>query len=174
MSILTARTKTDLGAAAACVALGGIFAIQSWRIPIDPHAIVSSRFVPLFLSLAIACLGVLLAAIAMVRAGRSGNDEAAQPGFGFEDAHLGQVLLIVGCGTVFVVTFWAVGFLVATLTTLLVTLIAFGNRNWRTIAILSVSGAIVYQLIFMRFMILDDPVGALIDASALSAIFSSY
>lgn len=174
MPILTHVAKTDLAAAAVCALIGGFFAVQSWWIPIDPHATVSSRVVPLFISFSVMALGLLLGCGAILRNARGTEPSPLLPGHGFHDANFRQVMVIVGCGAVYVATFWAVNFLVANALALLVTLFAFGNRKWSVVFALSLSGAVIYQIIFMRFMILDDSVGALIDASALSNIFSAY
>ncbi len=174
MASLPYKTKIDLGASAACVVIGGFFAILSWQIPVKPDEITSSRAVPLFLSTMIAGLGLLIALNALFR--KEGSDQGGADGsdIGFAGADLQKVFRVIGCGVVYVVLFWAVGYFFATGVTLFLGLATFDNRKWQTLCFLPIIGAIAYQVIFMGFMVLDDPVGALIDASSLTSVFSLY
>ena len=89
--------------------------------------------------------------------------------FGFRGSDLRRVAQVIGCGTVYVALFWAVGYLVATAVAMLLMLLAFGNRSPLVLALVPIAAALVYQYVFVGLMGLYDPAGALVDLSALGA-----
>ena len=92
--------------------------------------------------------------------------------FGFTDSDIARVFAVIGCGIAYIVLFVLFGYFLSTLASLCLILLAFGNGNFRTIAIMSVVGAVIYQLVFMGLMGLHDPAGLLIDARPLTQWFS--
>jgi len=62
-----------------------------------------------------------------------------------------------------VVTFWAFGYFVAVIVTLIAMLLTFGVRNWIAMIIGAIVLAIIFQWVFMGVMLLNDPKGAIVD-----------
>lgn len=79
---------------------------------------------------------------------------------------------VVMVGLIYVGLFYAVGYTVATAISMYLVMIVLGNTNHIKIAITAILSAVVYQFIFMGIFGFYDPVGRLIDLSALSEFLS--
>ena len=79
---------------------------------------------------------------------------------------------VVIVGLVYIGLFYAVGYIAATAISMYLVMIVLGNSNHVKIAITAVLSAIIYQFTFMGMFGFYDPVGRLIDLSALSEFLS--
>jgi hypothetical protein len=79
---------------------------------------------------------------------------------------------VVMVGLIYVGLFYAVGYTVATAISMYLVMIVLGNTNHIKIAITAILSAVIYQFIFMGIFGFYDPVGRLIDLSALSEFLS--
>ncbi|MEK9721919.1 MAG: tripartite tricarboxylate transporter TctB family protein [Rhodospirillaceae bacterium] len=175
MANLTYRAKVDLGVTVACLLIGGFFAYLSLLIEPETEQLIGSRTVPLFLSVMVMALGLLIAVFALAQ-GRNGDGDASEippeDEFGFADSDVVRVSQVIGSGIIFLIAFWAFGYFVSTIIALALMLLTFGNRNLRTLILMPLIGTTVYQFVFMGLMGLHDPEGALVDFRALSNIIS--
>lgn len=178
MAALTYRTKIEFGITATCLAIGGFFTVLALQIPEDMEEIIGPRSVPLFIGVMIMILGVLISALSLIT-NSNGVDDTLEEGeippdddFGFMDSDIKRVFEVIGCGIIYIALFWAFGYFLATLISLGLMLLAFGNRKSGTLILLPVAGTVIYQAIFMGLMGLHDPAGALIDVSPITNIIS--
>ena len=74
-----------------------------------------------------------------------------------------RIVMVVGCGILFVITFWGFGYFSAIVVTLVAMLYTFGVRNWIAMIIGAVVLAVIFQWVFIGVMLLNDPKGALVD-----------
>ena len=172
MSALRYRTKIDFGVAAATIAVGCFFVYLASQISANDDGGVGPEVVPYFLAFAMIGLGVLIGVSALMF---NGNNQQrtmtpqelaaheAEDEFGFRDSNISRVFAVIGMGGLYIWLFYALGYLLATLISLALMLIVFGNRNLITVAVLSIIGAMVYQYVFMGLMGLHDPNGAYFD-----------
>ena len=72
-----------------------------------------------------------------------------------------RITLVVGCGSLFVLTFWLLGYFAAIIVTYISMLYAFGVRDHLKIIIGAIVMAFVIQWLFMGIMRLNDPSGVL-------------
>jgi len=178
MRALSYRTKIEFGVTAACLVFGGFFTVLAMQIPKDMEEIIGPRSVPLFLGVMMMALGVLISILSVLddkndaAADTNGADFSGDDDFGFRDSDIKRVFEVIGCGIVYIALFWAFGYLVATLISLGLMLLAFGNRKLGTLVALPIAGTIIYQAIFMGLMGLHDPAGELIDISAVGNFIS--
>jgi len=93
-------------------------------------------------------------------------------GYGFLDSNLQRIALVVGCGALFVVTFWLFGYFVAIIVGYVSTLYAFGVRDKVKTITGALIMAIVMQWLFMGIMRLNDPKGVLIDLRPFTNLIS--
>ncbi len=174
MADLSYRAKIEFGITASCLMIGGFFSVLAMQIPPDPEEIIDSRTVPLFVALMIMGLGVLISVLALANNANGANGELAdgeiplEDDFGFLDSDIMRVFEVIGCGIVYIALFWAFGYFVATMVSLGLMLLAFGNRKIGTLILVPVIGTAVYQFIFMNLMGLHDPAGTLIDVRPLT------
>ncbi|MFO6464287.1 tripartite tricarboxylate transporter TctB family protein [Jannaschia sp. KMU-145] len=162
---LTARTRIDLGVAATVIAIGAVFAFEAWRIDPASYEAVGPRAVPLFLAVAMIVLG---ASIGLGAWWRVGHGTPPEPGFGFADSDLRRVAAVIGAGAVYTFAFWAMGYMMATILGMAMALWVFGVRSPVMLVVLPLIAGIAYQVIFMGYMGLLDPRGALLNLRWLS------
>jgi len=79
---------------------------------------------------------------------------------------------VVMVGLIYVGLFYSVGYVLATAISMYLVMIVLGNLNHFKMAITAILSAIIYQFIFMGMFGFYDPVGRLIDLSALSEFLS--
>ena len=156
---LSPSARIDLGLTVVVVGVGAVFAVEAWRIDPTSYEAVGPRAVPLFLACAMIGLGAALALGAWLRDDRA----PLPPGIGFEGANLGRVALVIGAGALYAAAFWALGYMVATILGMAMALWVFGVRRPLVLIALPVAAGIAYQAVFMGFMGLLDPRGALLD-----------
>ncbi|WP_308916624.1 tripartite tricarboxylate transporter TctB family protein [Jannaschia sp. LMIT008] len=159
------RARIDLGVAATVIAVGAVLLWEAWRIDPRSYGTVGPRFVPVFLSSAMIVLGAAIGAGALMR-----PSLPADPDYGFGDGDLGRVAAVIAAGAVFTLAFWAVGFMGAAATGMLLTMWVFGVRSPAALIAVPLVAAIVYQFTFMGMMGLLDPRGALLDLRPLSRL----
>ena len=165
------RTKIDLGVAVVTVAVGAFFLYQSMLTESIENDVVGPRLVPNFIAIMMMILGAIVGISALyfnsIKSSELGTDvlHADEPdeAFGFRDSDILRVAGIVLMGIVFLGLFEAFGYLIATLISLVLMLLIFGNRSLKVIAVLSIVGALVYNYVFMGLMNLHNPAGSLID-----------
>lgn len=166
------RTKVDLGVAAVTVMVGAFFVYLASSISANDDGGVGPEVVPYFLAAGIIGLGILIGVSAMLFNARGAKRtltpeelaaQEAEDQFGFRDSDLGRVAAVIFMGGVYIFLFHAVGYFLATLITLALMLVVFGNRKIVTIALLAVVGALIYHYVFMGLMGLHDPAGAYFD-----------
>ncbi len=87
-------------------------------------------------------------------------------------AATGRMFGVVIVGLIYVWLFYALGYILATAISMYLVMIVLGNSNHYKIALTAILSAIIYQFIFMGFFGFYDPVGRLIDLSALSEFLS--
>ena len=87
-------------------------------------------------------------------------------------AATGRMFGVVVVGLIYVGLFYAVGYILATAISMYLIMIVLGNSNHYKIALTAILSAILYQFIFMGVFGFYDPVGRLIDLSALSEFLS--
>ena len=177
MSTLTYRTKVELGVTAVVVVAGLFFATLAWEINPRSHEI-GPRAVPMFIATTMILLGILISFVALKfnlnGNGNSSDDVDAyeEDDYGFTNSNISRVFSVIGCGIIYIILFIAFGYFLATLASLFLIMIAFGNRNPRTLILVPVIGTGVYQYVFMGLMGLHDPAGELLDVTALTNLIS--
>ncbi len=170
MSRFDYRTKIDFGVTLVVVLVGGFFAVLAMDIDPASDEIVGPRFAPLFLSVAMIALGILVSLIAWKRGGAralAGDADIPEEEFGFRNSDVRRVAAVIGCGFAYIILFILAGYLLATLISLVLILLAFGNVKIRTLVLLPVAAAVIYQFVFMGLMGLHDPAGSLIDVRVI-------
>lgn len=183
MSPLRYRTKIEFGVTGVVFLIAGFFALLAWDINPDSDEAIGPRFAPMFIAVAMLVLGGLISLMA-IRENVNGNAQAdhaddfippeayEEDDFGFRDSDIRRVFAVIGCGIAYIAFFFAFGYLVATLLSLFLILLAFGNRKPATLIGLPVIGTVIYQYVFMGLMGLHDPAGELIDFTALGSLIS--
>ena len=151
------KTKVEYAVSVVTFLIGIFFIFQASTID-TTREIVGPRTLPMILALAITLGGVWLA----VRA-YSGRAGTVKDGYGFLESDVQRILMVVGCGIVFVISFFAFGYFTALLITFVAMLYTFGNRSWLRMIISSVLLAVAFQWLFMGIMLLNDPKGYLVD-----------
>ncbi len=151
------KTKLEYGVSAVVLAVGFFFIVQAFTIETSRES-VGPRTLPMILAVSIVLGGVWLALRAW--AGKSGE---IKDGYGFLESDVKRIILVVGCGMLFVLTFWGFGYFSAIIVTLIATLYTFGVRNWLAMIIGALALALIYQWVFIGVMLLNDPKGAIVD-----------
>ncbi|MCY4179652.1 MAG: tripartite tricarboxylate transporter TctB family protein [Litoreibacter sp.] len=151
------KIKVEYGVSAVVLLIGFFFLYQSFTIQTSSES-VGPRTMPLILALATICSGAYLAFRAFT--GKTGD---LKDGYGFLESDVTRIFLVVGCGALFVVLFWAFGYFTALVFTFIAMLFTFGVRNWLIMIPGSIILAIGFQAVFMGIMLLNDPKGALVD-----------
>jgi len=183
MATLRYRTKIEFGVTAAIFLIAGFFLILALDINPDSDEAIGPRFVPMFIAVTMLVLGVLISVLALMNNDqRSTGVEASgdlipaeaydEDDFGFRDANVRRVFAVIACGAAYIALFFAFGYLVSTLLSMILIMLAFGNRRPVPLIIYPVVGTVVYQYIFMGLMGLHDPAGEMIDFTAISSLIS--
>ena len=151
------KIKVEYGVSAVVLLIGVFFLFQSFTIDTSRES-VGPRTMPLIIAIALVISGAWLALRAFT--GRAGD---LKEGYGFLESDLKRIVLVVGCGALFVVLFWAFGYFIALIFTFITMLLTFGVRNWAYMISGGIILAIAFQWLFMGVMLLNDPKGALVD-----------
>ena len=153
------KKKLEYGVASVVGLIGVFFVYQATTIRASNEAI-GPQSMPMALA-----IGLTLRAFR----GKVGN---LKEGYGFLDSNLQRIALVVGCGALFVVTFWLFGYFVAIIVGYVSTLYAFGVRDKVKTITGALIMAIVMQWLFMGIMRLNDPKGVLIDLRPFTNLIS--
>ena len=151
------KIKVEYGVSAFVLLIGVFFIFQAFTIETSREA-VGPRTMPMFLAIALVLGGLWLALRAMT--GRAGD---LKDGYGFLESDVKRILMVVGCGVLFVILFWGLGYFVAIIATYIAMLYTFGVRSWGWMVGGGLVLALIFQWLFMGIMLLNDPAGAVID-----------
>ena len=127
------------------------------------------RMLPVFLSgtMTLISIMVILKAMNMPKELSVSQDEIQ-----IMRAATARMFGVVMVGLIYVGLFYAVGYVIATAISMYLVMVVLGNLNHFNMAITAILSAIIYQFIFMGIFGFYDPVGRLIDLSALSEFLS--
>ena len=151
------KIKIEYGVSAVVLLVGIFFIFQAFTIETSREA-VGPRTMPMILAISLVISGCWLALRAFL--GRAGD---LSEGYGFLESDIARISMVVGCGVLFVVLFWAFGYFVAVFVTYIMMLLTFGVRNWFWMIGGAVVLTMIFQWLFMGVMLLNDPKGAIID-----------
>lgn len=151
------KTKLEYGVAAVVFLVGVFFIFQAFTIETSRES-VGPRTLPMILAVSLVLGGFWLALRAFT--GKTGE---LKEGYGFLESDVKRIVLVVACGILFVATFWAFGYFLAIIVTLIAMLLTFGVRNWIAMIIGAILLAVIFQWVFMGVMLLNDPKGAIVD-----------
>jgi hypothetical protein len=160
------KTKLEYGVSVIVMLIGIFFIYQAFTIGVSKEA-VGPRTMPMALAVTLVLGGLWLA----LRAFR-GKVGDVKEGYGFLDSDLKRISLVVGCGVLFVITFWLFGYFIAIIVTYIFSLLSFGVRDKAKIIVGAVVMAIVMQWLFMGIMRLNDPRGVVIDLRPVTNLIS--
>jgi hypothetical protein len=160
------KTKLEYGVSVIVMLIGIFFIYQAFTIGVSKEA-VGPRTMPMALAVTLVLGGLWLA----LRAFR-GKVGDVKEGYGFLDSDLKRISLVVGCGVLFVITFWLFGYFIAIIVTYISSLLSFGVRDKAKIIVGAVVMAIVMQWLFMGIMRLNDPRGVIIDLRPVTNLIS--
>jgi len=160
------KTKLEYGVSVIVMLIGIFFIYQAFTIGVSKEA-VGPRTMPMALAVTLVLGGLWLA----LRAFR-GKVGDVKEGYGFLDSDLKRISLVVGCGVLFVITFWLFGYFIAIIVTYIFSLLSFGVRDKTKIIVGAVVMAIVMQWLFMGIMRLNDPRGVVIDLRPVTNLIS--
>ena len=160
------KTKLEYGVSAIVAFVGVFFVYQASTIGGSNEA-VGPRTMPMALAITL-----LLGAVFLAWRAFRGKVGEMKEGYGFLDSDLKRIVMVVGCGALFVLTFWLFGYFVAIIVGYVSTLYAFGVRD----KVKTITGALVMALVmqwlFMGVMRLNDPKGVLIDVRPYTNLIS--
>ncbi|MEC7155749.1 MAG: tripartite tricarboxylate transporter TctB family protein [Pseudomonadota bacterium] len=156
------KIKVEFGVSAVVLLIGVFFIFQAVTIETSREA-VGPRTMPLWLAVALVLGGLWLAIRAFT--GRAGD---LKEGYGFLESDVRRILMVVGCGVLFVFLFWALGYFAAVIATYIAMLYTFGVRSWPWMVGGGLVLAGIFQWLFMGIMLLNDPAGALVDMRPLT------
>lgn len=151
------KTKLEYGVGAMVLLIGLFFVFQAFTIETSRES-VGPRTLPMMLAVSLVLGGMWISLRAFL--GRVGE---VKDGYGFRESDVKRIFLVIGCGVLFVMAFWAFGYFTALAVTLIAMLLTFGVRNWVAMIIGSVVLALTFQWLFMGIMLLNDPAGAIFD-----------
>ncbi len=160
------KTNIEYGVSAVVSLIGLFFVYQAFTIGVTKEA-VGPRTMPMTLAVALVIGGLWLAFRAF--RGKAGN---LKEGYGFLESNLKRITLVVGCGSLFVLGFWLLGYFFAIIVTYISMLYAFGVRDHLKIMIGAIVMAFVMQWLFMGIMRLNDPSGVLFDLRPYTTLIS--
>ena len=160
------KTKLEYGVSVVVMLIGIFFIYQAFTIGVSKEA-VGPRTMPMALAVSLVLGGLWLA----LRAFR-GKVGDVKEGYGFLDSNMKRISLVVGCGVLFVITFWLFGYFIAIIVTYISSLLSFGVRDKTKIIVGAVVMAIVMQWLFMGIMRLNDPRGVIIDLRPVTNLIS--
>ena len=151
------KIKVEYGVSAVVLLIGVFFIFQAFTIETSREA-VGPRTMPMILAVSLVIGGLWLAVRAFL--GKAGD---LKEGYGFLESDMQRILMVVGCGVLFVFLFWALGYFVAIIATHIAMLYTFGVRQWHWMIGGAILLALIFQWLFMGVMLLNDPAGALVD-----------
>ena len=151
------KIRVEFGVSTVVFSIGLFFIFQASTID-TPREIVGPRTLPMVLAIAMVLGGCWLALRAILN--RTGE---LKEGYGFLESDVPRILMVVGCGALFVFVFFALGYFTALFVTFIAMLFTFGVRKWLKMVIGSLIIAFIFQWLFMGIMLLNDPKGAWID-----------
>lgn len=127
------------------------------------------RMLPVFLSgtMMVISLLVLFRALTLSNKVSASSEEIRTM-----KAATGRMFGVVAVGLIYVGLFYSVGYIVATFLSMYLVMVVLGNSSHIKIALTAIISAVIYQIIFMGLFGFYDPVGRLIDLSALSEFLS--
>ena len=160
------KTNVEYGVSAVVSLIGLFFVYQAFTIGVSKEA-VGPRTMPMTLAVALVLGGFWLALRAF--RGKAGN---IKDGYGFLESNLKRITLVVGCGSLFVLTFWLLGYFAAIIVTYISMLYAFGVKDHLKIITGAIVMAFVMQWLFMGIMRLNDPSGVLVDLRPFTTLIS--
>ena len=144
------KIKVEFGVSAVVLLIGLFFIFQAFTIETSREA-VGPRTMPLWLASALVVSGVWLGIRAF--AGRAGD---LKEGYGFLESDVKRIVMVVGCGVLFVLLFWALGYFAAIVATYIAMLYTFGVRQWGWMVGGGLVLAVIFQWLFMGIMLLND------------------
>ncbi|MGC6452578.1 MAG: tripartite tricarboxylate transporter TctB family protein [Candidatus Puniceispirillaceae bacterium] len=156
------KIKVEYGVSAVVLLIGVFFIFQAFTIETSREA-VGPRTMPLFLAIALVLGGLWLAIRAFT--GRAGD---LKDGYGFLESDIRRIIMVVGCGILFVFMFWGFGYFAAIIATYLAMLYTFGVRSWVWMLGGGLVLAVIFQWLFMGIMLLNDPAGAIVNLRPLT------
>ena len=151
------KTKVEFGVSAVVLLIGVFFIFQASTID-TTREIVGPRTLPMALAVSMVLGGAWLALRAVLN--KTGE---LKDGYGFLESDVPRILMVVGCGGLFVFVFFVLGYFTALFVTFVAMLYTFGVRKWLKMVIGSLLLAFIFQWLFMGIMLLNDPKGVLID-----------
>jgi hypothetical protein len=166
MSNESYKTKLEYGVASVVALIGVFFVYQALTIRVSTEA-VGPRTMPMTLAIAL-ILGAFWLAVRAFR-GKVGEVKAE---YGFLDSDIKRICLVIGCGMLFVITFWGFGYFTAIVVGYISTLLAFGVREKTKVISSAIIMAVVFQWLFMGVMRLNDTRGYLIDLRPYTNLIS--
>ena len=165
---MTYRSRIDLGVAAVVIAIGLVFAFEASRIDPRSYEAIGPRLVPAFLACLMIGIGAVIGLNAWIAPRTDAHREDSD--FGFRDSDIGKVVGVIAAGAIYTFSFWALGYFVSTIIGAAFALWVFGVRKPAILIVAPILAGLLYQIVFMGFMGLLDPRGALFDLRWLSAI----
>ena len=160
------KTKVEFGVAAVVALVGTFFIFQALTIRVSSEA-VGPRTMPMTLAIALV-LGAFWLAVRAFR-GKFGELKAD---YGFLDSDMKRITLVIGCGVLFVLAFWAFGYFTAIVVGYISTLLAFGVREKVKVVGSAIIMAVVFQWLFMGVMRLNDTRGYITDLRPYTNLIS--
>jgi hypothetical protein len=151
------KNRVEYGVSLVVLLVGIFFIFQAFTIETS-REVVGPRTMPLSLAVFLVLGGLWLAIRAFL--GRAGD---LSESYGFLESNLARIFMVIGCGAIYVFTFWAFGYFLAIIATYILMLLTFGVRNWVSMVLGGIVLAVIFQWLFMGIMMLNDPKGALIN-----------
>ena len=151
------KNKVEYGVGAVVLLVGVFFIFQAFTIETSRES-VGPRTLPMILAVSLVIGGLWLSLRPLL--GKAGE---LKDGYGFLESDVKRIFLVVACGVLFVSLFWAFGYFVAVFFTLISMLLTFGVRNWIAMFFGALILAVIFQIVFMGVMLLNDPKGAIVD-----------
>jgi putative tricarboxylic transport membrane protein len=153
-------------------AVGIFFIIQSTYIETTQDDLVGPQLVPLLVSCLIAGIAALQILGLFVAGSRGEAGEAgdtSQAGSTAADRTSGilRMAAVVALGFAYIWLFSLLGYLVSTALVLGALLFVFGNRGAVRLVLLTLGGALIYYLVFIHFMGIQDSIGWHLDLAGL-------
>jgi putative tricarboxylic transport membrane protein len=158
---VNAHTKRDITGGLALCALALAYL---WGATLIPQSTLSdevgARGLPFALGFLLALVGAAIAVKAWLARTGTHREESAEGG-----ASLRRVLGLLACVALYVLVAWLVGYIIASAVLLLaVSLYEDAPLNLRTFGVAG-AGAIVFWLIFVKFLNVEQPIGKLLAGS---------
>ena len=158
---MNAHTKRDITGGLALCALALAYL---WGATLIPQSTLSdevgARGLPFALGFLLALVGAAIAVKAWLARTGTHREESAEGG-----ASLRRVLGLLACVALYVLVAWLVGYIIASAVLLLaVSLYEDAPLNLRTFGVAG-AGAIVFWLIFVKFLTVEQPIGKLLAGS---------